>query len=74
VIVRLLEVAQCELDEAISYYNNEVPGLGDALLLETVAAIERIKRFPDAWHVLGKQIRRCYTAGRTTGATASNLY
>jgi len=48
--VRVLEVAQQELDEAISYYNSQVAGLGDAFLLEVVAAIERIRRFPEGWH------------------------
>lgn len=43
-IVRLLEVARLELDEAVSYYNNEAPALGDAFLLEFVAAAERIGR------------------------------
>ena len=57
--VRVLHVAQLELDEAVSYYNSQVPGLGDAFLLETVAAIERIRRFPDAWHPLGELVRRC---------------
>ena len=57
--VRLLEVAQQELDEAIAYFNSESPGLGDAFLLETVAAIDRIRRFPEAWHPLGDEIRRC---------------
>ena len=45
---RVLEPAQHELDEAISYYNSQVAGLGDAFLLEVVAAIERIRRFPEA--------------------------
>ncbi len=57
--VRLLEVARQELDEAFSYYNNEAAGLGEAFLLETVAAIERIRQFPDAWHPLGGEVRRC---------------
>ena len=57
--VRLLEVAQRELDEAIAHYNGESPGLGDAFLLELLAAIDRIRRFPDAWHPLGGEIRRC---------------
>lgn len=57
--VRVLEVAQRELDEAVSYYNGQVAGLGDAFLLEAVAAIERIRQFPDAWHPLGEGIRRC---------------
>lgn len=57
--VRLLEVAQQELDGAVSHYNGESPGLGDAFLLEALAAIDRIRRFPDAWHPLGAEIRRC---------------
>ena len=58
-IVRVLEIARLELDEAVSYYNNQAPGLGDAFLLETVAAINRIRQFPDAWHPLGESLRRC---------------
>lgn len=57
--VRLLEVAQKELNEAIAHYNGESPGLGDAFLLEAIAAIDRIQRFPEAWHPLGDEIRRC---------------
>ena len=57
--VRLLAVAQQELDDAVSYYNGQSPGLGDAFVLETVAAIDRIRRFPEAWHPLGNEIRRC---------------
>jgi len=59
VTVRFLEVAQRELDDAVAYYNAESPGLGDALVLEVVAAIERIRRFPRAWHPLGAEVRRC---------------
>ena len=57
--VSLLEVAQQELAEAVSYYNGQQASLGDAFLLEVIAAIERIRRFPDGWHPLGKNIRRC---------------
>lgn len=57
--VRVLEIAQQELDEAVSYYNSQVAGLGNAFLLEAVAAIERIRQFPDAWHPLGENLRRC---------------
>ena len=57
--VRVLEVAQRELDEAISYYNGQVPGLGDAFLLETVATIERLRQFPHGWHPLSEKVRRC---------------
>jgi plasmid stabilization system protein ParE len=57
--VTFLEVAQQELDEAVAHYNAESPGLGDAFLLEVLAAIDRIRRFPQAWHPLGDEIRRC---------------
>jgi plasmid stabilization system protein ParE len=56
--VRLLEIAQLELDGAIAYYNEERPGLGDAFLVEIVATIKRIKGFPDAWHPMGQELRR----------------
>lgn len=56
--VRLLEIAQRELDEAIEHYNGEEPGLGDAFLVETLAAIERIRRFPDGWHPMSLTRRR----------------
>ena len=57
--VRFLEVARQELDEAVIHYEGESPGLGNAFLLETLAAIERIRRFPDAWHPMGNEVRRC---------------
>lgn len=57
--VRFLEIAQRELDEAVAHYNAESSGLGGAFVLETVAAIERIRRFPLAWHPLGAEVRRC---------------
>jgi len=59
VTVRLLDVAQQELEEAVAYYNGQAPGLGDAFLLEVVSAIDRISRHPRAWHPLGKNTRRC---------------
>jgi toxin ParE2 len=57
--VRFLEPAARELDEAVAYYNAERTGLGEAFLLETLAAIERIRRYPQGWHPLSPQTRRC---------------
>ena len=57
--VRLLEIAQSELEQAVFYYNGQVAGLGDAFVLEVVAAIDRIRRFPAGWHPLGEDLRRC---------------
>jgi hypothetical protein len=34
--INFLEIAQIELDDAIEYYNFELPGLGDAFLTEVL--------------------------------------
>ena len=59
--IRLLEVAQQELDEAVEYYNLEAPGLGDQFLLEVLAAFERVRKFQKAWHPYTENTRRCRT-------------
>ncbi len=59
--IEFLDKAQSELDESIEYYNNEVEGLGGEFLQEVLNAIERIARFPTAWHPLSDNIRRCQT-------------
>ena len=46
--IRFLEVAQVELDEAVEYYNCEVPGLGDTFLAEVLKALDRIGTYPTA--------------------------
>jgi plasmid stabilization system protein ParE len=57
--IRLLEPAQAELDEAITWYAEQAPGLGDAFLIEALKTIQLIENFPQAWHPLTPQIRRC---------------
>jgi hypothetical protein len=47
--IRFLEIAQIELDDAIEYYNYEVPGLGDAFLTEVLNTLDRIGKYPEAW-------------------------
>lgn len=59
--IRFLEIAQIELDDAIEYYNYEVPGLGDAFLTEVLNALDRIGSFPEAWSPCSKRTRRCQT-------------
>ena len=56
--IRLLKIAEAELDEAISYYNKELPGLGDQFLIEFLNGIERIKSFPEAWQPFSKKTKR----------------
>ena len=57
--IRLLEPAQAELDEAITWYAEQAPGLGDAFLIEALKTIQLIENFPQAWHPLTPLIRRC---------------
>ena len=59
--INFLEIAQIELDDAIEYYNYEVPGLGYAFLTEVLNALDRIGEFPEAWHPTSKRTRRCQT-------------
>lgn len=56
--VRLLAPAQAELDEAISWYAAQAPGLGDGFLVEVLRGIQQIQRHPAGWHPLTPGIRR----------------
>lgn len=42
----LLEIARIELDEAIDYYNYELPGLGAVFFSEFLSAVNRIVKQP----------------------------
>ncbi len=44
--IRLLDPAEQELDEAISYYNAQVGGLGDAFLVEALRVFGLIRQYP----------------------------
>jgi ParE toxin of type II toxin-antitoxin system, parDE len=57
--VQFLQPAQYELDQAIDYYNAQAPNLGQAFLLEILASLDRICLWPDAWHLVSKNTRRC---------------
>jgi hypothetical protein len=59
--IRFLEIAQIELDDAIEYYNYEVPGLGDAFFTEVLNILDRIGKYPEAWQPFSKRTRRCQT-------------
>lgn len=52
---RFLKAAQRELDEAIEYYEAQVPGLGAELLKGVRAAMERIEQYSEAWHAVSKR-------------------
>ena len=57
--IQLLQPAQQELDEAIAWYADQAPGLGDAFLIEILKTLKLITQFPQAWHPLSAQTRRC---------------
>ncbi|MGD9867120.1 MAG: type II toxin-antitoxin system RelE/ParE family toxin [Hyphomicrobiales bacterium] len=57
--VRLLDIAETELDEAVRYYESQAPGLGMAFLVEFLSAVGLISDHPHAWQSLDGEIRRC---------------
>lgn len=61
--VRLISTANLELDEAVRYYDHQLPGLGFRFFQETSAAIERIKLLPEAWTKVDERTRRCMLKG-----------
>lgn len=57
--VRFLQVVEIELDQAVRWYESQSPGLGEAFLIEVLAAADRILRYPKAWQSLDEGVRRC---------------
>jgi plasmid stabilization system protein ParE len=58
---RLTSAALSELREATLYYERIEPGLGLKFLDEIDDTVDRIVRFPRAWHPLSARTRRCRT-------------
>jgi toxin ParE2 len=71
VTVRFLEIAEIELDQAIHWYGAQAPGLGNAFLIEVLSAVDRVERFPEAWHPLSEGIRRCRLSRFPYGLTST---
>jgi hypothetical protein len=61
--VRFISPANVELDEAIRYYDHQLPGLGFRFFQEVGSAIERIRVMPEGWTKLGEATRRCILKG-----------
>ncbi|MBK7719147.1 MAG: type II toxin-antitoxin system RelE/ParE family toxin [Simplicispira sp.] len=55
----MLTRAQAELDEAIAWHTEQAPGMGDAVLIETLKTLRLVEQFPQSWHPLTPEIRRC---------------
>jgi len=61
--VRFISPANNELDEAVRYYDHQLPGLGFRFFQEVSAAIDRIRFMPEAWTKIGERTRRCLLKG-----------
>jgi plasmid stabilization system protein ParE len=60
-LIRFLEPALAEFQDAISYYDSQAVELGKEFAAEVKSAIERIVQFPEAWSPLSARTRRCQT-------------
>src|SRR5690242_2332261 len=58
---RFTSTALSELQEATLYYEQQEKGLGVKFLDEIDDAVNRILRFPNAWHPASARCRRCRT-------------
>ncbi len=57
--IRFLKPAQFEVDDAVSWYNSQLPGLGTQFLDDLDRTIKRISAFPYASQKIGSEFRRC---------------
>lgn len=57
--VKFIPIAKSELDDAVVYYNLQLPGLGQRYKSEAKSTIKRIAIFPKAWVEVKPEIRRC---------------
>ncbi len=48
--IRLISLAQTELDEAIKFYEHQLPGLGIRFFNEIKKAVDRICFMPEAYY------------------------
>jgi toxin ParE1/3/4 len=59
-IVQYHPLTASDLDSAVSYYNQQRPGLGEEFRSEVYAAIERIRSNPFHFAIVEHDIRRCF--------------
>ena len=57
--LRILDVAQQEMDESFEFYEDQVTGLGHDFLTEILATFKRIKQDTQAWTPFSVRTRRC---------------
>jgi hypothetical protein len=54
--------AETELLEAIAYYENCAPGLGEDFSLEVYSTVRNILSYPHAWPIVENDVHRCLTS------------
>ncbi|MGL1892019.1 MAG: hypothetical protein OCD02_10350 [Spirochaetaceae bacterium] len=59
--VNFLRVSELELNDAVSYFNEQSEGLGFEFANEVKRTIKRILDFPEAWANLSLNTRRART-------------
>ncbi|WP_415715489.1 type II toxin-antitoxin system RelE/ParE family toxin [Maridesulfovibrio sp.] len=57
-MIRFLSCAQQELNEAVSWYNEQSPGLGFDFAAEVKRALSRMEEHPEAWSLISRRTRR----------------
>jgi plasmid stabilization system protein ParE len=60
-MIRFLEPAQIELDDAFTWYETEQKGLGRFFVKEVQHALRRISVFPESCQCIVPGLRRCLT-------------
>ncbi len=58
--VRFYKAAQREFDEAVAYYDAQLPGLGQRYRKAVQNALERIEQFPGAYPPFSERTRFPY--------------
>ena len=60
--IRFLARASDELAEAVQYYDEQRPGLGNELLSELDSTLTTMEAFPSAWPMITNDLRRAMLA------------
>ncbi len=60
--VRFLSRASKELVEAVDFYDEQRPGLGNELVSELDSTLSMVESFPTAWPIVRNDVRRALLA------------
>ena len=52
-------LAQQELSQTMEFYEHQVPGLGNIFFEEISDAVDRIKLYPESYHIIMNRTRKC---------------